>query len=175
MVWTPWRSPKDVRAEEAAQADEGCVDAGMGGWRLRGDALRVATYYRVMHCRVRAEAEAKRRARGARFGAWWTSFVELQKRERERAEAVGAAADERARRGDLASAGTRMAQRPERLYLAGTAKYRARATTEEARRRLLTRGTRTRIEQAAEIGPRLHENLQEIARRCERERRHGDG
>ena len=30
-----------------------------------------------------------------------------------------AAAGERARRGDLASAGTRMAQRPERLYLAG--------------------------------------------------------
>ena len=73
---------------------------------------------------------------------------------------MGAAADERARRGDLASAGTRMALRPERLYLAGTAKYRARATKEEAQRRLLGRGTRTRIEHAAEIGPRLHENLQ---------------
>ena len=68
-----------------------------------------------------------------------------------------------------------VAQRPERLYLAGTAKYRAWATKEEAQRRLLERGTRTRIEHAAEIGPRLHENLQEVARRCERERRHGDG
>ena len=109
MVWTPWRSPKAVRAEEEAQADEGHADARMGGWRLRGDALRVATYYRVMHCRARAEAEARRRARRARFGAWWASFVELQREERGRAEAVEAAADERARRGDLASAGTRMA------------------------------------------------------------------
>ena len=35
-----------------------------------------------------------------------------------------------------------MALRPERLYLAGTAKYRARATKEEAQRRLLGRGTK---------------------------------
>ena len=110
-----------------------------------------------MHCRARAETGARRRARRARFGAWWASFVELQRGERERAEAVGAAAEERARRGGLASAGTRMALRPERLYLAGTAKYRARATKEEARRRLLERGTRTRVEHATEIGPRLHE------------------
>ena len=175
MVWTPWRPPKDVRAEEAAQDDEECADERMGGWRLRGDALCVATYYRVMHCRERAEAEAGKRTRRARFEAWWRSFVELQRGERERAEAMGAAAEERVRRGGLASAGTRMAPRPERLYLAGTAKYRARATKEETRRRLLGRGTRTRIEHAAEIGPRLHENLQEVARRCERERRRGDG
>jgi len=85
MVWTPWRSPKAVRAEEAAQDDEGRADARMGGWRLRGDTLRVATYYRVMHCRARAEIEARRRAHRERFGAWWASFVELQRGERERA------------------------------------------------------------------------------------------
>ena len=90
MVWTPWRSPKVVRAEEVAQTDEECADVRMGGWRLRGDALRVATYYRVMHCRERAEAEAGRRTRRARFAAWWRSFAELQRGERERAEAVGA-------------------------------------------------------------------------------------
>ena len=81
---------------------------------------------------------------------------------------------ERERRGERPSANTRMGQRPVAAYRDGVREYRPRTAHEviDARRR--GRVSRKRITSAAEIGPRLHQNLEMIALRCAEERR-GDG
>ena len=83
-------------------------------------------------------------------------------------------ADERERRGDRASARTRMAHKPAGVYRSGVREYRSRDPQRVIDRRRLGRAHRTRITSAAEIGPRMHENFEEVALRCADERR-GDG
>ena len=181
--WSPWFpggvAPLPAPAGEEPDGEDEGEDGEEAGsyrrWRLQGQCLRVASYYRVMRCHGRAtERERLRVARG-RFQWWAASYLRHVKEERG-ARAADAAADaERRRRGELASANTRMARMPARVYRSGVRTYTPRAAQHVIDRRLLgTAPRRTQITSAAEIGPRLHELFGEVATRCVAERT-GDG
>ena len=143
-------------------------------WRLKSQCKQIASYYRVMGSHARAAERVRlQRARG-RFQRWAASFLQHQRAEAEQRASTDTAEEERRRRGDRASAGTRMAHKPAGTYRSGVRAYRPRDPQHVIDKRRLGRAHRTQITSAAEIGQRLHETFGMIALRCVNERR-GDG
>ena len=122
-------------------------------WRLKCDALRVATYYRVTGAQQRAE-ERKRSVRTrARFRLWAAS-VRRQRQAAARVEAGGR-------------------KRTMEDGYSDTRPYKQRATQEEVTRRRL-QPQRRRLGPTAtctELGKRMRDEMSEMAKR----RRRGDG
>ena len=86
--WNPWRSQRNdeaprrasTRAQRAATQEEDEVM--LARWRLRGDLLRIATYYRVTGARRSAETRRRTAAAKTRFKRWAATVIaERQRRE----------------------------------------------------------------------------------------------
>ena len=125
------------------------------------------------HARV-TERRRLQRAKG-RFQQWAASFLQSRRAEMEQRMNASTAEEERRRRGDRASANTRMANKPAGIYCSGSQTYKPRDPQQVINRRRLGKAHRTQITSAAEIGLRLHENFVIIGLRCGDERRRGDG
>ena len=176
--WSPWRGQRD--ATQPADGEDEREDEptpALRAWRLAGDALRVAAYYRVMHSDRRARDRRRHLAAKERFQRWIRSCIEQRRAEAAAKEHGQAAEAERQRRGERVSGATRMQRTPADVYR-DTRRYKPRAAAHDVERRLLSKAVRPRIIHAAEIGPRLYDNLREIADRCARariQRQRGDG
>ena len=162
FAWSPWREG-DTRAQrETDQNETGREDeTQLERWRLRGDMLRVATYYRVTGAKRRAERRARREWAKARFRQWATTVLRDQRRQ--------GMADEDAQRGQRTTGKRRAEGEPSYRE---ARPYRQRATPEEMQRRRLG-PKRTRLvstAQSTELGKRLRENMEEIGRRCKERR-----
>ena len=169
--WNPWRSQRNdeaprrasTRAQRAATQEEDEVM--LARWRLRGDLLRIATYYRVTGARRSAETRRRTAAAKTRFKRWAATVIA-----------------ERQRRGEGGSASSELGGRDQSLdpsvlrpqYKEGRTNKRRATAAEMAERRLASkRARRTNTAQSTEIGKKLRDDMQEIGRRC-KERR-GDG
>ena len=156
FTWNPWRvgdarTQHETGQEETEQDDE----AQLRRWRLRGDMLRVATYYRVTGARHRAECRTRRARVKARFQRWAMTVLSDRRQQ------------------DQGATGKRRAE-GEPSYREARP-YKQRATPEEMQRRRLgaSRTRRTNTAQSTEIGKRLRENMEVIGQRCKAAR--GDG
>ena len=179
FTWSPWRATKPTQ-EDTSREDRVEPTEELLKWKLRDRCLRTATYYRVVHSHIRA-AERRRMTRiKARFQRWAASWLAQEKSKvadtTERAQWQSHEDNERARRGTLPSANTRMECKKPDTYRNGVRRYKPRTNQHVINRRLLNKKTRkVNIVTGAEIGPRLYENMMIIAKRCERERQKGDG
>ena len=164
FTWSPWKEGDTRTQHETGQDGTDRDDeTQLERWRLRGDMLRIATYYRVTGAKRRAERRTRRERAKARFRQWAMTVLRDQRQQ-------GADGDQQGQR----ETGKRRAE-GEPSYREARP-YKQRATHEEMQRRRLG-SKRTRLvntAQSTEIGRRLHENMEEIGRRCKMERR-GDG
>ena len=168
FTWSPWKEG-DTRAQHETEQDETDRDneTQLERWRLRGDMLRIATYYRVTGAKCRAERRTRRERTKARFQRWAMTVL------RERRSRTEAREAEEGTQQDQRVTGKRRADHEPSYREARP--YKQRATPEEMRRKRLDpkRTRRVNTAQSTEIGRRLRENMEEIGRRC-KERR-GDG
>jgi len=176
--WSPWAVNKNSDTKDRHEhAGERTLDEKklLGAWRLRGQCLQIATYYRVMHANARALARERMKRMRARFQSWAVSFIG-QQRDAAANEAIEDAVEsERQRRGDRVSSSTRMTSKPAGVYRAGVRAYKTRTPQLTIdKRRLRKKPCRAQIMNAAEIGPRLYENYTVIAERCAIERKMRD-
>ena len=161
----------------------------MAQWRLRGDLLRLATYYRVTGSRRKAERRRRADAAKERFQRWAATVVAARRQQCD-AEAVGSVGINQLRTSPSQinfvsppPAGSTVVSSPPAGDTARTTggqgyrearAYKRRATPDEMQARRLTRRTRrTSTAQSMELGKRLRDDMEEIGRRC-KERR-GDG
>ena len=175
--WSPWFAQKPAQNDSDAltEEDTGRLPTGtLRAWRLRSQCLQVASYYRVVGSHERSAGQRRLLAARNRFQRWATSYLMARRDGATQRRAAETEEEERQRRGDRASARTRMARVPKNVYRSGVRAYKPRDPQHVIDKRRLGRIHRTQITSAAEIGLRLHENLRTIALRCVKERR-GDG
>ncbi len=177
--WTPWRDgdTRQQRNKTGGTGQEPTEANQLWNWRLRGDLLRVATYYRVTGAQHTAMRRRRREAAQERFKRWAASVVEERARaRRQEAEAPAAAQQGRASRKRAMPGG---GYRETREY-----KQRATAAAMAERRRAPQRRRRTNTTTSTELGKRTRDQMWAIAERCVQQRlerrdghldRRGDG
>ena len=168
MVWSPWGNTSEKTSTGEEDEEE---QAQRNAWRLRGQCLSLASYYRVMHSHARAQERQRMQKARDRFQRWAVSFLKHRKDMDVREAREATAESERGRRGDRVSSGTRMEHKSKDIYRDGVRYYKPRAPQHAINKHILNKKQcRTQITNAAEIGPRLYENYKVIALRCAQER-----
>ena len=149
--WSPWRENNDARQRPDAPTTD---EAQLRRWKLRGDMLRLATYYRVMRLHDKATRRVRREAVQRGLRAWAKRVL-------------------REARADTGEMDTEEGARPSRkrkVTYKETRTNKQRTTPEEmtTRRLAYTRRRHGCTASDVQLGKRQRDEMTAVARRCVR-------
>jgi hypothetical protein len=162
FTWSPWRDRNMTRPDR--ERGDSCR-AQLARWRLRGDLLRLATYYRVTGSHERARTRQRRDTLRSRARAWMRSALEELRRPEPPAPASAEHRWEMRERNVRPHAYIEVRQ------------YRERASAEQLTHKRLVSRKRKKMAtaQTTEMGKRMRDAMATVADRCKRQRRGCDG
>ena len=83
FTWSPWKEG-DTRTQHVQTRQDGTDrddETQLERWRLRGDMLRIATFYRVTGAKRRAERRTRRERAKTRFRQWAMTVLRDQRQQ----------------------------------------------------------------------------------------------